>query len=122
MTPWNAAVAIDAPAATGWILGQLEPKAPIASMSSFTATASVDFPRRPDGRLHVVPVVASVAGAVLSIRPAGPDQRHHLAATAGANAYAHLPDGPAVPAGATVHCGSIAGTNILASGLGSSFR
>ncbi len=93
-----------------------------ASMSSFTATASVDFPRRPDGRLHVVPVVASVTGAVLSIRPAGPGQRHHLAATAGANAYAHLPDGPTVPAGATVHCGWIAGTNIPASRVSSSFR
>ena len=93
-----------------------------ASMSSFTATASVEFPRRPDGRLHVVPVVASVTGAVLSIRPAGPGQRHHLAATAGANAYAHLPDGPTVPAGATVHCGWIAGTNIPASRVSSSFR
>jgi molybdopterin molybdotransferase len=84
-----------------------------ASMRSFTATASVDFPRRRDGRLHVVPVLTSIASAVLSIRPAGPGPHHHLGATARANAYAYLPDGPAVPAGATVDCGWIAGTGLL---------
>jgi molybdopterin biosynthesis enzyme len=29
ITPWDGAVALDAPAATRWILGQLEPNAPI---------------------------------------------------------------------------------------------
>jgi molybdopterin molybdotransferase len=93
-----------------------------ASMGSFTAAASVDFPRRRDGRLHVVPVHTTIANAMLSIRPAGPGPRHHLAATAGANAYAYLPDGPSIPAGAAVDCGWIAGTGIPTRGGGQSFR
>ena len=87
---------------------------------SFTATASTDFPRRRDGRLHVVPVVAEIVAGALSIRPAGGRGVHHLAATAAANAYAHLPDGPTVPAGAIVDCGWIAGAGV--NDVGSRFR
>ncbi len=79
------------------------------SSHSFTATAAVELPRRRDGRLHVVPVVTDISNATLRIRPAGTLGRHNLAATAGADAYAYLPDGPSVPAGATVDCGWIAG-------------
>lgn len=76
---------------------------------SFTASAAVDFPRRLDGHLHVVPVSAEIAHGKLSARQAGDGRRHHLAATAEANAYALLPDGPLVPAGTTLHCTWIAG-------------
>ena len=40
----------------------------------------------------------------MSVRPVGTSTRHYLAATAAANAYAHIPDGPTVRAGELVEC------------------
>jgi molybdenum cofactor synthesis domain-containing protein len=76
-----------------------------AARRSFTAVAATDLRRRPDGRLHVVPVVAEIVSGRLRIRPVRGSGGHDLAATAAANAYAYLPDGPAVPAGTLVDCG-----------------
>jgi molybdenum cofactor synthesis domain-containing protein len=75
----------------------------------FTAFAATNFVRNRDGRLHVVPVIARLTDGVMSILPAGSGQRHHLAATAGANAYAYLADGPTVTRGALVSCGWMSG-------------
>ena len=75
-----------------------------AAGRSFSAVAATDFPRGPDGRLHVVPVIAEIVSGRLSIRPLGRPGKHHLAATAVANAHAYLPDGRTVPAGTLVDC------------------
>ena len=65
--------------------------------------AAVDLPRRgrtpargPGGRQH--------HRRTAPVRPVGTSDRHHLAATAAANAHAHLPDGPTVRAGELVDC------------------
>jgi molybdopterin molybdotransferase len=71
---------------------------------AFSATTTVDLPRRRDGRLHVVPVIAEAVAGRLVIRPAGTGDRHHLASTAVANAYTYLPDGPTACAGSLVDC------------------
>jgi molybdopterin molybdotransferase len=82
-----------------------------AARRSFTAVAATDLHRRPDGRVHVAPVVAEVVAGRLCIRPVRGSGGHSLAATAEANAYAYLPDGPAVTAGTVVECGwTVAGT------------
>ncbi len=70
----------------------------------FCAVASCDLARVSDGRLHVVPVVAEIVAGRVSVRPVGTASRHHLAATAEANAYAHLADGPTITAGQLVPC------------------
>ena len=75
-----------------------------AARHTFTATAATALRRRPDGRLHVVPVVAEIAAGTLSIRPVGGRGAHHLAATAAANAFAYLPDGPTLQEGTIVNC------------------
>lgn len=71
---------------------------------AFHAMAPTDLVPERDGRLHLVPVVADIVAGTLSVRPVGTSARHHLAATAAANAYAHLPDGPTVRAGELVEC------------------
>jgi molybdenum cofactor synthesis domain-containing protein len=71
---------------------------------SFEAAATVDLPRRCDGRLHVVPMIAEAVAGQLVISPAGTADRHHLASTAAANAYAYLPDGPGARVGELVEC------------------
>ena len=75
-----------------------------ATRRAFCASAACDMARVPDGRLHVVPVVADIIAGRMSVRPVGSSTRHHLAATATANAYAHIPDGPPVRAGELVEC------------------
>lgn len=79
-----------------------------AARRAFSATAAADLPRRPDGRLHVVPVIAEAVAGRLVINLAGTTDHHHLATTAAANAHAYLPDGPGVCAGALVECSWIA--------------
>ena len=39
-------------------------------------------------------MIAEAVAGQLVISPAGTADRHHLASTAAANAYAYLPDGP----------------------------
>jgi molybdenum cofactor synthesis domain-containing protein len=67
------------------------------------AVCDEDLTRRPDGKLHLVRVLATVAadGAV-HVRPTGAQESHLLHLMALANALALLPDGPGVPAGAPV--------------------
>ena len=59
--------------------------------------------RRPDGKLHLVRVVASVGDdGHWRVRPVGGQGSHQLAAAAGANALALVPDGEGVAAGTAV--------------------
>jgi molybdopterin molybdotransferase len=62
--------------------------------------AGHDFPRRPDGRLALDRVVASIGpGGRVEVRSAGGQGSHVLTAMARANALALVPDGPGVVAG-----------------------
>jgi molybdopterin molybdotransferase len=64
------------------------------------AVAAEPFPRRPDGKVHFVRVVASRgADGVLEVRSAGGQGSHHLTAMARAHALLPLPDGEGVAAG-----------------------
>ncbi len=64
------------------------------------AVAVEDFDRRPDGKLHLLRVVAGMGpdGRIV-VRSAGGQASHQLAALAGANALALVPDGPGIAAG-----------------------
>ncbi|HZT65146.1 MAG TPA: gephyrin-like molybdotransferase Glp [Acidimicrobiales bacterium] len=65
-----------------------------------TAVAEEDLRRSPDGKLHLVRVVASFTpDGTLRIRSAGGQGSHILTGLAAANALALLPDGPGVSAG-----------------------
>jgi molybdopterin molybdotransferase len=67
------------------------------------AVAAEPLRRRPDGKLHLVRVVASAGDdGRYEVRPSGGQGSHMLAAMARANALAVLPDGDGVEAGATV--------------------
>jgi molybdenum cofactor synthesis domain-containing protein len=67
------------------------------------AVADEALPRRPDGKLHLVRVVASTADdGRLHVRSSGGQGSHLLRAMALANALALLPDGDGVEAGGTV--------------------
>ncbi|HEX5267400.1 MAG TPA: gephyrin-like molybdotransferase Glp [Acidimicrobiales bacterium] len=62
--------------------------------------AGQDFPRRPDGRLALDRVVASIGpGGRVVVRSAGGQGSHVLTAMARANALALVPDGPGLVAG-----------------------
>jgi molybdenum cofactor synthesis domain-containing protein len=68
-----------------------------------TALADEALPRRPDGKLHLVRVVASADDeGRLHVRPSGGQGSHLLRAMALANALALLPDGDGVESGGTV--------------------
>ncbi len=86
------------------VLDRLAGDSSAGARRSFGAVAASDLARVPDGRLHVVPVVADIVAGRMSVHPVGTPTRHHLAATASANAYAHIPDGPTVSAGEIVEC------------------
>jgi molybdopterin molybdotransferase len=59
--------------------------------------------RRPDGKLHLVRVVAALAeDGRWRVRSAGGQGSHQLAAAAAANALALVPDGEGVEAGRSV--------------------
>jgi molybdopterin molybdotransferase len=65
-----------------------------------TATAPDGLPRRPDGKLHLVRVVAVQAeDGTWTVRSAGGQGSHQLSAMAAANALAIVPDGDGVEAG-----------------------
>jgi molybdenum cofactor synthesis domain-containing protein len=67
------------------------------------AVADEGLPRRPDGKLHLVRVVASTDDdGRLHVRSSGGQGSHLLRAMALANALALLPDGDGVEAGGTV--------------------
>ena len=67
------------------------------------AVAVEDFERRPDGKLHLLRVVAAMGpdGRIV-VRSAGGQASHQLAAMAAANALALVPDGAGVVAGGEV--------------------
>ena len=67
------------------------------------AVATEAVSRRPDGKLHLIRVIARLDDdGRWRVRPVGGQGSHQLAATAAANALALVPDGDGVPAGATV--------------------
>jgi len=67
------------------------------------AVAAEPIRRRPDGKLHLVRVVASVGeDGRWRVKPVGGQGSHQLAAAAAANALALVPDGEGAPAGTTV--------------------
>ena len=67
------------------------------------AVAAEDLERRPDGKLHLLRVVAAMGpdGRIV-VRSAGGQASHQLAAMAAANALALVPDGDGVVAGGAV--------------------
>ena len=67
------------------------------------AVALDDFERRPDGKLHLVRVVATMGpdGRIV-VRSAGAQGSHQLAALAAANALALVPDGHGISSGGEV--------------------
>jgi molybdopterin biosynthesis enzyme len=67
------------------------------------AVAADDFERHPDGKLHLVRVVAAMgADGRLIVRSAGEQGSHQLAALAAANALALVPNGTGVSTGSEV--------------------
>ena len=67
------------------------------------AVAAEPLRRRPDGKLHLVRVVAGLGeDGRWRVRPVAGQASHQLWAAAGANALAFVPDGPGVEAGGTV--------------------
>jgi molybdopterin biosynthesis enzyme len=67
------------------------------------AVADDDFRRRPDDKLHLVRVHGSFADdGRWHVRSTGAQGSHQLAATAGANGLALVPDGTGIPQGADV--------------------
>ena len=67
------------------------------------ATAGADLARRPDGKVHLVRVRTEAApDGTLTVMPAARQGSHQLAAMAGAQALAVLPDGSGVLAGSQV--------------------
>jgi molybdopterin molybdotransferase len=67
------------------------------------AVAEEDLSRRPDGKLHLVRVVARLdESGRWTVRSVGGQGSHQLAATAAAHALALVPDGEGVAAGAPV--------------------
>jgi molybdopterin molybdotransferase len=77
------------------LAGHSEPR-----RASVVVTAAEDFSRRPDGKVHLLRVRASVdAEGRISVRAAGGQSSHQLHAMAAANALALVPDGTGVRAG-----------------------
>jgi molybdopterin molybdotransferase len=67
------------------------------------AVAAEDFRRKPDGKLHLVRVVAEAGDdGRYRVRPSGGQGSHQLHATAVADALAYVPDGDGVAAGELV--------------------
>lgn len=125
---WQVAVRPAKPLAFGTVLGTPVfglPGNPVSSMVSFElfarpalrqmtghrelfrpelpAIADEPLRRRPDGKLHLVRVVATAdADGRLHVHPSGGQGSHLLRAMALSNALALLPDGDGVEVGATV--------------------
>lgn len=70
---------------------------------SIVAVADEGLARRPDGKTHLMRVVAELADdGRCHVRPVRAQGSHQLAATAEANAIAVVPDGDGIPTGADV--------------------
>ena len=70
---------------------------------SIVAVADEGLARRPDGKTHLMRVVAEFADdGRCHVRPVRAQGSHQLAATAEANAIAVVPDGDGIPTGADV--------------------
>jgi molybdenum cofactor synthesis domain-containing protein len=70
---------------------------------TLSAVTDVDLMRDPDGKVHLLRVLAAVdATGRLHIRPSGGQDSHQLRASAEANALAVVPDGPGARAGDSV--------------------
>jgi len=65
--------------------------------------AGADLRRSPDGRVHYLRAHARWADGVVLAMPVIGQGSHQLAASAGANALAVVPDGNGIPVGGTVH-------------------
>ncbi|MDQ3756376.1 MAG: molybdopterin molybdotransferase MoeA, partial [Actinomycetota bacterium] len=66
------------------------------------AVAGEDLRRRPDGKLHLMRVVAEPGDdGRFRLRSSGGQASHQLLSTALANAIAYVPDGDGIPAGGT---------------------
>ena len=125
---WQVAIKPAKPSAFGLVGGKPVfglPGNPVSSMVSFElfarpalrrmgghrdldrplvdAVAAEPLRRRPDGKLHLVRVVAGLGeDGRWRVRPVAGQASHQLWAAAGANALAFVPDGPGVEAGGTV--------------------
>ena len=76
---------------------------PSPDRPSVLALADEAMPRRPDGKVHFVRVVAGVAAdGRVHVRPVAAQGSHQLSATSLANAIAEVPDGDGIAAGAPV--------------------
>lgn len=73
---------------------------PHPQRTRLAATAGAEFPRRPDGKTHFTRVTLEHADGALLARPTGRQGSHQMAASAGADALAVVPDGDGLPAGA----------------------
>jgi molybdenum cofactor synthesis domain-containing protein len=128
MRSWQVAIRPAKPLAFGTVHGKPVfglPGNPVSSMVSFElfarpalrqmgghrrlfrrrvdAVVAEPIRRRPDGKLHLVRVVATVGeDGRWRVRPVGGQGSHQLAAAAAANALALVPDGEGVAAGANV--------------------
>jgi molybdopterin molybdotransferase len=70
---------------------------------NLVAVADTTLTRRPDGKVHFMRVNGEFAGdGRYHVRPVGAQGSHQLAATAGADAMAVVPDGDGIPEGAAV--------------------
>jgi len=128
MRSWQVAIKPAKPLAFGTVQGKPVfglPGNPVSSMVSFElfarpalrrmgghrrffrtqvdAVVAEPIRRRPDGKLHLVRVVAAPGeDGRWRVRPVGGQGSHQLAAAAAANALALVPDGDGVEAGSTV--------------------
>jgi len=76
---------------------------PHPDRATVLALADEAMPRRPDGKVHLVRVVAGVSGdGRVHVRPVAAQGSHQLSATSLANAIAEVPDGDGIAAGAPV--------------------
>jgi molybdopterin biosynthesis enzyme len=75
------------------------------------AIADTELLRRPDGKVHLMRVMASFGDdGRCHVRPARAQGSHQLAATALANAIAIVPDGDGIPSGAEVAVVALTGS------------
>ncbi|MFN8020586.1 MAG: gephyrin-like molybdotransferase Glp [Acidimicrobiales bacterium] len=73
---------------------------PSIDRPTVAAVTDTPLPRRPDGKVHFVRVIAGFgADGRVHVRPVGGQGSHQLAATAAANGLALVPDGDGLAAG-----------------------
>jgi molybdenum cofactor synthesis domain-containing protein len=84
---------------------------PRLARPSVVAIADTELLRRPDGKVHLMRVMASFGDdGRCHVRPARAQGSHQLAATALANAIAIVPDGDGIPSGAEVAVVALTGS------------